>query len=175
MSDQTIDSNVNIVNKYCKYLNRKVVVKTVKSSHTGSLKCIDPLTETIVLLVTDSETNSSKLVIVLSHSIRSIELVDDSDLSDDMDFDLHQFLSTSMSESNEKPLNDEELEQKRQKVVKGLQKNRIPCEELDDGSLCIAYALTLTPPYTRDQCICANEMVLHQIQTFLDSLSKEST
>ena len=95
--------------------------------------------------------------------------------NDDMSFDLQKFLSTSMSEPKDKALNGEELEERKQNVIKCLQKNRIPSEELDDGSLCIAYALTLSPPYTREECICANEMVLHQIQTLLDSMSTQTT
>lgn len=171
MSLATGSSDLNIVNNYCKYLNRKVTVKTTKTSHTGSLKCIDPLTQTIALVVNDSTAKTSKLVIVMSHSITSIQVVDDIDLSDDITYDLSQFLSSTLSEQNKEKLSEEELLSRKDNVMKWLHKSRIPCEELDDGSLCIAYALTLSPPYTRDQCVCANERVLHQIQTLLDSIA----
>ena len=151
-----------------------VTVKTVKTCHTGSLKCIDPLTQTIALVVNDSAAKTSKLVIVMSHSIKSIQLVDDIDLSDDITYDLSQFLSSTVSEELVNNLTDEELISRKDNVIKWLQKSRIPCEELDDGTLCIAYALTLSPPYTRDQCVCANERVLHQIQTLLDSMAPQT-
>jgi len=158
-------------------MNKKVVLKTVKGSHVGSLKCIDPLTQTIALVVMDADTgvtNRSKLVLAMSHAIRSIELADDDD--DTGDDDLNRLLSASMYEnSDDKAFSDHELRTRKQSVMSWLQRNRIPCDETDDGVLCIAYALTLSPPYTREQCVCGNEMVLHQIQTLLDSMPTEQS
>jgi len=154
------------------------VLKTVKGSHVGSLKCIDPLTQTIALVVTDADTgvaNRSKLVLAMSHAIRSIELADD-DYDTGDDYDLNRLLSASMYEnSDDKAFSDHELRTRKQSVMSWLQRNRIPCDETDDGVLCIAYALTLSPPYTREQCVCGNEMVLHQIQTLLDSMPTEQS
>ncbi|XP_054163136.1 uncharacterized protein LOC128960974 [Oppia nitens] len=172
------DSN-NFVTKYCKYLNRKVILKTVKATHIGSLKCIDPLTQTVALVVTKQSANRSsakpsKLILAMSHAITSIDLVDQTDDSDNdyMSLDLNDLLCGSVStrDSGQYQLSVDQLIARKQSVMSWLHKNRIPCEASEDGSLCIAYALTLRAPYTSNECVCGNEMVLHQIQVMLDSM-----
>jgi len=175
LSDRSESTGVNIIDNYCKYLNKKVLLKTIRSSHFGSLKCIDPLTQSVALIVHDIDSNVSKVVIAMSHSIKSIELIDDTDdnNSDDMTINLNQFLSTSMGNKTEKSFTSQQLNDRKLEVIQWLKVNHIPVQEADDGSLIIAYALTLTVPYFKEHCICANEIVLGKIQSLLDSMPQK--
>jgi hypothetical protein len=117
----------------------------------------------------------------MSHSIKSIELIDDinddtndHNNSDDLIINLNQFLSTSMGEDFEKSFSEQELEERKSDVIKWLKANHIPVQEADNGSLVIAFALTLNKPYFKEQCICGNEIVLGKIQSLLDSMPQKS-
>jgi hypothetical protein len=172
---------MDFVENYYKYINKKVLLKTIKCSHLGLLKCIDPKTQTIALIVNDIDSNTSKLILVMSHSIKSIELIDDinddtndHNNSDDLIINLNQFLSTSMGEDFEKSFSEQELEERKSDVIKWLKANHIPVQEADNGSLVIAFALTLNKPYFKEQCICGNEIVLGKIQSLLDSMPQKS-
>jgi hypothetical protein len=169
--------NMDLVKDYYKYINKKVLLKTIKCSHLGVLKCIDPKTQTIALIVNDIESNLSKLVLVMSHSIKSIELIDennDDNNTDDLIINLNQFLSTSMGEHFEKSFSEQQLQQRKSDVINWLKVNHIPVQEADNGSLLIAFALTLNKPYFKEQCICGNEIVLGKIQSLLDSMPQKT-
>ena len=58
-------------------------------------------------------------------------------------------------------------------IISWLRKHHIVVEELDDGRLYVCDALYISAPYTYEQCLCTNEIILGRVHGLVKSMPKD--
>ncbi|XP_012271829.1 gem-associated protein 6 isoform X2 [Orussus abietinus] len=137
------------------YVNKKVIVTARDSSvHTGIVYTVDPVSESVVL-VTSEENSELRLKVILGHAVETIEV---SSEPGRIIPELFAAPTIKMSQP--------ELAERKRAVKELLSNNRFPVEEENDV-LRIKGVLSIEPPYVPASCICTNEIILRRIQSLL--------
>ncbi|KAH7645816.1 Gem (Nuclear organelle) associated protein 6 [Dermatophagoides farinae] len=147
-----------------KLINNKVEIEIGRHRYKGFLINVDPVTLTI--LIYNNENNQIQMI--FHHSIKSIKQIADCDEIFDNDFrkfcdEFFQIENTNSHgiESNEN------MEDRRQKLLEIFAKNNVPVEEIDQ-SLIAAYYVCIDPPYTINDCKSSNMIVLSKIKSIIE-------
>ncbi|XP_053996463.1 gem-associated protein 6-like [Hylaeus anthracinus] len=138
------------------YIGMRVNISTVDGTTiSGVVYTVDPVSESVVLLQTSQE---NRLKIVFGHAIKNIKI--DSDKPCKLP---ELFINTPRN------LPQSSLEERRNVVIKMLQKNRFSVKKEED-ILTIENVLSIKPPYEPNDCICSNSIILGKIQNLLSRI-----
>ncbi|XP_043193015.1 gem-associated protein 6-like isoform X2 [Amphibalanus amphitrite] len=130
--------------------------------HNGRVLTIDPVSESWVL-VSGLEARSPTVELVFGHGVtasRTLSAECDERTRRAMD----SLLRTQTVEQS--ALSPGALRARRDHVVGWLRRHRLPVEVGADH-VTVAGVATLHAPYTADQCVCANELVLQRLDALL--------
>ncbi|XP_015790831.1 gem-associated protein 6-like [Tetranychus urticae] len=159
--DKLRESENNL--KLCgKLVGKRVVITTdVGFKCAGLVKAIDPLSGTIVLLHCD-EADPSKVTdirIITGHSIEEVNI--------EADQNSNQLVADILKE---KEFDENELQDRKEKLIDWFKKNRIPIVEKENKDLVVASVITIKPPYRKDDCSSSNVMVIRRIQDLMSKM-----
>ncbi|XP_030599017.1 gem-associated protein 6 [Archocentrus centrarchus] len=145
--------------RWLHYVNKQVKVRTGKGDeHSGWLLSVDPVSASAVLL-TFSETAASVRV-VMGHAVKEVEVLREADEV------TAERLRAALLPPSLPSLDPEELRRRRGGVRRWLQENRVPVEEQGE-QLTVAGVLTITAPYTAEDCSSSNQIILDRIQRLI--------
>lgn len=149
------------------FVNRRVKITLndhKKTVQCGYLACVDP--ESDAMLVFDQSDN--RLCLLFKHSVKSIEELPTNESHDVAPVDLKHLCDEFFGpeEARGAELGEEDCEARRKRVMQVLASHNVPVEEVDH-TLIAAYCVSITPPYTINQCKSFNPIVLGRIQQFM--------
>jgi len=135
--------------------------------HKGSVYTVDPVSGSIVLANSNPPTEQLNMKIILGHAIRSCTPLLTQGTSVNMDKLFKPKLPTDISST--------ELKLSQERLRSWFLKNRVPvvvCER-DRSALVVADVLRIEAPYTAEDCISTNEIVLGRIQGLIKNMPVE--
>lgn len=141
------------------YVHKLVRVETTEGNVlAGYVKTVDPISESIVLVLFEDE-KPKVLHVVMGHAVKSVTVVTDASPAEKEQLE-KLFMPTQHT------LSAEELRQRKEKVRSWMCVNRIPVTESsqEPGTLVIAGSVRLLPPYGPDDFQCTNSLVLGKIR-----------
>lgn len=147
------------------YVHKLVRVETVDGKVlAGHVKTVDPISESVVLVMLDGG-RPSAVHVILGHAVKSLTVV--SDATPDEKELLEQLFVPKYDE-----LSSEQLEEKKEKLRSWLSTNRIPIKESQEepGVLVIAGSVRLLPPYGPENFHCANSLVLDRMRGIISQM-----
>lgn len=147
------------------YVHKLVRVETTDGRVlAGYVKTIDPVSKSIVMVLTDSGRPSTAHVI-MGHAVKSLTVVTDATPAEKEKIE-QLFLPARVK------LSSEQLREKKEKLRSWLCVNRIPVTESADepGVLVIAGSVRLLPPYGLEDFQCTNSLVLGKIRGIISSM-----
>lgn len=145
---------VNNPLEFRSYVHKYVEVETVEGDiHRGTLYTIDPVSESVVLINKHEEKLS--MDIIMGHAVKSLQMKKSPDVAPE-----DSFLS------EDKEVSPGEIENRRERLVRWLEKNRTPVEA-DGQILRIGNAVEIRPPYGIDNCFSSNEIILDRLQNLM--------
>ncbi|XP_035209720.1 gem-associated protein 6-like [Stegodyphus dumicola] len=154
--------------RYKHYLSKFVKVKTVDENfHEGWLKCIDPLTGNLILVILN-EDNSLVLESCLIHGADYTDV----ELLKDVDNDIKSLIKKYYCGEGRNPVN---VEARKIHIISWMKKHRIPVREISDGGIMVCESVSIFPPYFEENCSSLNGRVLLRIREILQSLPEEET
>lgn len=113
------------------------------------------------MLVTFPE-DRAHVQVVLGHAVESVEVLQDGDRGNT----LH--LASIFSVHGANTLSPEELRRRRESLRQWIEKNHIPVKE-EGEMLRVANVLTISSPYSVDDCCSSNEIILSRVQSLVQS------
>ncbi|ESO85798.1 hypothetical protein LOTGIDRAFT_221243 [Lottia gigantea] len=132
--------------------------------HTGWVYTVDPVSQSYVLVqFTDEKIG---LEIIPGHAVSKLTVLNN-------DSELHRDkLNSLFRPQRTHDIPSEEIK-KRQLILKSwFEKNRLPVVVAGD-ELSISDALTIHPPYTPEDCVSSNEIILGRIQGLIKNMPKD--
>ncbi|XP_070571028.1 gem-associated protein 6-like [Ptychodera flava] len=147
---------------------RSLVYKEVKVEdvdgkfHVGWVHTVDPVSNSFVL-AQFGEDMAVKIVVVMGHAVRHIEVLNN-------EINTHQAdLDRLFARDKTIIYTQGQLQERKVNLKEWLEKNRIPVTESGDNGNClsISEALFIEPPYTAENCISTNEIILGRIQSLI--------
>lgn len=138
-------------------IGKKVEVElTDNNVYSGLFYCIDPVSETIILVNKDNETYNTDLL--LGTSIKNINILSE-EISNDEIFQI-------TDEEEESRCSENKI-----KIKNWLKKHLIKVEDIEDV-LYIGDDLKIYPPYLIENCISSNTIILQRVQDILSKMPK---
>lgn len=144
------------------YVHKLVRVETTDGNIlAGYVKTVDPISESIVLVLLEDE-KPKAVHVIMGHAVKSVTVVTDASPAQK-----HQLEKLFMP--TQEVLSAEQLRQRKEKVRSWMCVNRIPTTESskEPGTLVIAGSVRLLPPYGLDDFQCTNSLVLGKIRGIL--------
>jgi len=136
--------------------------------HTGSVYTVDPVSESIVLAnIPADKSDTLNMKIILGHAIRSWTPLSNDGPTLNMD---NLFKPKELTN-----ISSVKIKQLQERLRSWLLKNRLPvnaCTE-DPSVLIVADILRIEAPYTAENCVCTNEIVLGRIQGLIKNMPVE--
>ncbi|XP_071501495.1 gem-associated protein 6-like [Diadema antillarum] len=153
-----------------KLVYKKVRVQAAhKYSYTGWIYTIDPVSKSILLADFDTKSSDGQipLTVVLGQEISHVHILEE-------DIDKHKISLDQLfhCQSHEPSLSKEEISAKKQKLKEWLELHRVPVTESGkDGELLnVSQVLTIEPPYSAENCVCTNEIILARVQALVRNM-----
>ncbi|XP_071487037.1 gem-associated protein 6-like [Diadema antillarum] len=123
------------------------------------------------ILLADFDTKSSDgqipLTVILGQEISHVHILDE-------DIDKHRISLDQLfhCQSHEPSLSKEEISAKKQKLKEWLELHRVPVTVSGkDGELLnVSQVLTIEPPYSAENCVCTNEIILARVQALVRNM-----
>ncbi|XP_014469801.1 PREDICTED: gem-associated protein 6-like [Dinoponera quadriceps] len=135
----------------------KITMKD-EDSHCGIVYTIDPVSDSVVLLQ-PKEAAKYNLKIISGHSIKSIEVISETDRNVP---DLFLLSSTKVSQ--------EKVTERKNTIKQLLLEKRFPIREEGDV-LKIEDSVVIEPPYFPENCTCANSIIFNRIKSILTCIN----
>lgn len=147
------------------YIGKYVKVQTVNSrEHEGWLKCIDPMTGNLILIVFDE---CFKTVLdaphIQGHAYNSIEVLKEDD-------SVKKRLENLYNEHT--LFNSESLCDRKQRLMSWIQKHKLPVGE-ENEKLIVAGKVIIGPPYLMGNCKGVNRVFLRNIAKLVSEMPKD--
>ncbi|XP_037084588.1 uncharacterized protein LOC119105084 isoform X2 [Pollicipes pollicipes] len=134
------------------------------STHNGRVIAVDPVSESRIL-VSDVHSAAPVVEVVFGYSVSSSRTTD-TECGDPT----RQAVDSLLRRQRTEPaLSPAELLARRDHVVSWLRRHRLPVE-VGEGHVTVAGVATVRAPYTAEQCVCANELVLQRLDALLKSM-----
>lgn len=141
-------------------IGKTVEVEMINNkTYVGFVYCIDPVTENIVLVNKASETHYDT-DLLLGQCVKNINVISE-DICDDKIF---QFKTET---------DHPDLDKKRKNLKEWLTNHFIDVAE-DGEELKIGDDLVISPPYTINDCVSSNTIILERIRTILVTLKDDN-
>lgn len=147
------------------YVQKLVRVETVDGKvHAGYVKTVDPVSESVVLVLFD-DAEPKTISVVMGHAIKSITVVEDAGAERRRQIE-RLFLPPR------EVLSSKQLKTRKENLRSWLQSGRVPVQECADDPdvLVISKAVRLVPPYGPEDCYCTNPVVLGKVRGLLCSM-----
>ncbi|XP_002739938.1 gem-associated protein 6-like [Saccoglossus kowalevskii] len=144
------------------FVHKLVEVESIDGKiHTGWVHTIDPVSKSIVL-VQFSEDTSNECTVVMGHAVKTVRISSDATEHEDE-------LERLFSRETKITFTKEEIQRRKIDLKDWLEKNRLPVTMSGDQEelLSVSDALFIQPPYTSDNCISTNEIILGRIQALI--------
>lgn len=141
------------------YVHKLVRVETTEGDVlAGYVKTVDPISESIVLVLFEDE-KPKMLHVVMGHAVNSVTVVTDASPAEKEQLE-NLFMPARQA------LSAEQLRERKEKVRSWMCVNRIPVAESaqEPGVLIIADSVRLLPPYGPEDFQCTNSLVLGKIR-----------
>ena len=158
--------------QWMNYVHKAVCVSTSDGgSYTGRVYTIDPVSQSVVLAVFSEDHQAvSSVMVIMGHAVEKITELDSEPLSqtgtDCLEGLFKQPQITAPTGIN--------VSEQRDKLRSWLMKNKIPVSVSVDafGKEClnISDALLIIPPYSAENCQCANEIMLGKVQALIRNM-----
>ncbi|XP_012217834.1 gem-associated protein 6-like [Linepithema humile] len=140
---------------FTNYVGKEVkIMMKDKSSHSGIVYTVDPVSGSIVLLQS-GKTTQYRLQIIFDHAIQNMKITSEEKINIP---ELFPSISAKFSPAT--------ITTRKNIVMKLLQDNRFPVKE-EDNVLQIEDTLSIEPPYYPENCNCTNSIILTRIQNIL--------
>ncbi|ELU02772.1 hypothetical protein CAPTEDRAFT_164594 [Capitella teleta] len=168
-SHATLEQNLH---EWMSLINRSVNVKTNKGdSYAGYVYTVDPVSQSVVLVrLSDDSREVASLKVVFGHAVESIAA---DEAAKSLTAEEKEFLE-KLFKPEEIVHDQESVLEHRGKLWKWLVDNKVPVNlTIDfDGAEClnISDALLIRPPYTSNDCQCANVIMLSKVQTLIANM-----
>lgn len=161
---------------WMQYIAKKVCILTEDGDkHSGRVFTVDPVSSSFVL-AQFSKDAKTEIEIIMGHAVKKVTILDVDGLEEN-DIEDEQTIRGKLDSLFVAKLNDQwsesDLAIRKEQLKSWLFKNRLPVDEQDDSSLCIAKVVTIKPPYTIDTCTSLNEIILAKIQGLIKNMPKE--
>lgn len=154
-------------NEIVKLINYRVKVTTINNTTcVGFLQTIDPVSGTLVIIShsNDNENGSStNLHFIISHSINSFQVLDEK-IEPKLKSKIDLLINPTVK------LSDSEMKTRKQKLIDWFKLNRIPIENKENNELKVASMVILKPPYSKNDCVCSNDIVVRRIHDLMDRM-----
>ncbi|XP_054717084.1 uncharacterized protein LOC129226499 [Uloborus diversus] len=149
--------------KYKDLLSKFVKIKTVdRREHSGLLKNIDPITgNMIVITFNEDESAIQDTVLIMGDAYTEVEFVKDANN------DIRRILQSTKTEQ---VIPDENVLDRKNRLVSFVKLRRLPVQENSDESLLVCGSVRILPPYRRESCVCDNLIILEKVMNMVDSL-----
>ena len=161
---------------WMQYISKKVCILTENNhEHIGWVFTVDPVSTTFVLAQFSSD-GKTEVEIVMGHAVKKVTILDVDSLEENSDLKektIHEKLNSLFVHKFSSEYSESNFATRKEQLRSWLLKNRLPVDEKEDQSLCIADVVTVTPPYTAETCISINEIILAKIQGLIKSMPEE--
>lgn len=138
-------------------LGRSVLIKTVDNKeHNGLICAIDPVYKTVVL-----QDKCSQHVFIMYHAITTFEVLPDTKVN-------------LFNDLQKDEVQNEDLELRKSRLMRWLRHMFIEVKE-DGSNLQVEDYLVIGPPYTTEDCLCDNTIVLERIRKIIDVMPSSFT
>lgn len=128
---------------------------------TGILIAADPITKSVVLITKSEEDCSVKVLPFVSNV--------EKDYSDSADEELIALANQLISKLKRKPVDSKVLASRKASVKGWLESNLLQVAEEGEEDLVIQGCVRLCPPYSQDDCIATNEIILSRVVELISS------
>lgn len=151
-----------------RYLNKKVkIVSKLSKSFEGDVFTIDPITLSFVIISSSNKTLLyDRIIFVIGDHISSINIIDHhNENKEEIRSTMENFITSiaNISNNNYDKLGEEDLSQRKRKMIAWFKGNQIPVEEKGE-CVVVGGMVEITPPYDQHSCMCSNPIVLGKFQ-----------
>ncbi|XP_064484725.1 gem-associated protein 6-like [Ornithodoros turicata] len=150
---------------FLSYVHKLVRVETTdKNVYAGYVKTIDPVSESVILVLFEND-KPKTLRVIMGHCVKSITVVEEATSEQ------RQQLENLFVPHCEQ-LSTEQIKERRDKLLSWLRINRLPVKQDPENTnqLVIADSVIISPPYTAVDCQCTNEIVLGKVCGLISSM-----
>uniref|UniRef100_A0A914YJ09 AD domain-containing protein n=1 Tax=Panagrolaimus superbus TaxID=310955 RepID=A0A914YJ09_9BILA len=141
------------------------------SSISGNIVAIDPDSRSVGLLQFHGG-KSSHVVYIPGASIKEIHDLNDGPFGDNMNYrektsGLIKFIEkTFVKTEHAENLDETEITERRQKLLKFLDNSSLPYQSQNDGTITVG-AVKIRPPYSEDTCFSENQLALGRFRKLI--------
>lgn len=149
------------------FVDQFVVVMLKDSTELqGECFTIDPVSDSIILIVQDKENNTFRPQVITSHAVEAMEIRESTFDEEFMTFK-EKFLDLLYGSNKSQSLTDNIIS-RRDQMKKWLEENRLPVSILDGDVLSVINGIVvIEPPYNIDSCRSTNTIVLGKLMKII--------
>ncbi|GIY32743.1 AD domain-containing protein [Caerostris extrusa] len=155
-----MDTDFSVTLKHKDHLLKYVKIKTEGTTYEGWLKCVDPLTGNLILVLE----NLKETVLIMSKAIISLEVIKEA----------NENVKNVIQHEEKCPEEFEDnLCERKKRLISWIKANRLPFEEVEESDeIIICDTITVKPPYTAESCTGTIGRVLLMIQKLVSNIPK---
>lgn len=146
------------------------------SSVFGVVYTVDPVSNSIVLIQFVSGSGPETVQLIPGLSVVSVTNLPagGAPCCPEPSEELSRWLASLFKSDGRGAMSEEQRKRTRKRLVDWLNRNRVPLTENPDGSLQIFDVVKIVPPFSVDDCQCANELVLGRVRSLIEAMPGDS-